>query len=78
MAKQYIKPFICFEPIAMNSDLSGGCSIDAEFAEFSCQVHIPEWGGETIFTDSLNCDWSNDEGNICYHISSISTTVFGS
>ena len=75
MAKQYVKPVIAFEPLELNSDFSSGCTVELQFAEFSCPVLIPEWG-ETVFNNT--CDWSNDDFNVCYHVPTASFNVFGS
>ena len=37
---------------------------------------IPEWG-ETVFTEQ-NCDWSNDDYYVCYHVPTAGTNIFGS
>ena len=76
MANMYSKPNITFQKLSMSSDLSAGCTMQISFAEFSCPIMIPEWG-ETVFTAD-NCDWSNDEFYICYHVPTAGTTVFGS
>ena len=61
----------------MSSDLSTGCSLDLAFAEFACPLLIPEWG-ETVFTDALQCDWSNDDFYVCYHVPTAGSNVFNS
>ncbi|MBQ6164215.1 MAG: hypothetical protein IJK23_07050 [Clostridia bacterium] len=76
MAKNYQKPNIAFQKLAMTADLSTSCSMDVNYAEFSCPVLIPEWG-ETVFT-SDTCDWSNDQFYICYHVPTAGSNVFGS
>ena len=76
MSKNYQKPNIAFQKLAMSADLSAGCSMNVSFAEFDCPIMIPEWG-ETVFTSS-NCDWSNDEIYVCYHVPTAGTNVFGS
>ena len=76
MKKSYIKPSIAFQKLAMSSDLSAGCTMELSSAEFSCPIMIPEWG-ETVFTES-NCDWSNDDYYICYHVPTAGSNVFGS
>ncbi len=76
MQKRYAKPNITFQKLAMSADLSAGCSMNVSFAEFDCPIMIPEWG-ETVFTSS-NCDWSNDEIYVCYHVPTAGTNVFGS
>ena len=74
--RTYVKPEIEFQDLALNSDLCSSCVMEMTFAEFSCPILIPEWG-ETVFTQS-NCDWSNDDYNICYHVPTASGNVFGS
>lgn len=74
--KKYIKPFIQFEKLSLSSDLHAHCSLNITFAEWQCPVLIPEWG-ETVYQE-WNCDWSNDDGFICYHVPTISTNVFAS
>jgi hypothetical protein len=76
MKKKYIKPMVSFEKLAMNSSFSGHCEFNITFAEWVCPVLIPEWG-ETVFQQD-NCDWSNDDYYICYHVPTISTNIFGS
>ena len=78
MAKQYVKPVIAFEKLAVNSDMSSGCVFNVSFAEFSCPVYVPEWD-EYIFTSANSaCDWSNSNVNICYHVPTSSFNVYGS
>ena len=72
----YSKPTIAFQKLSVSADISAGCSMQVSFAEFSCPIMIPEWG-ETVFTAN-NCDWSNDEFYICYHVPTAGTNVFGS
>ena len=76
MTKKYMKPSIAFQKLAMSSEASAGCTMELNFAEFYCPVLIPEWG-ETVFTEA-NCDWSNDDHYICYHVPSVGSNVFGS
>ena len=75
--RKYIKPIINFESLALSSDSSAHCSLSITFAEWQCPVPIPEWGNETVYQE-WNCDWSNDEGYICYHVPTMTTNVFGS
>ena len=77
MAKQYVKPMISFEKLAISSNGSAGCAFDAEFAPFSCPVHIPGWGDETIF-NAGTCTWYNEDDSVCYHVPTESTNIFGS
>ncbi len=78
MAKNYIKPFVIFEKLTTSNPTSAGCSLNVDFAEFSCPITIPEWG-ETIFTNTnADCDWSNDDFYICYHVPTAGSNVFGS
>ena len=60
----------------MGSELSASCAMNVNFAEFVCPITIPEWG-ETVFQEH-NCDWSNDDVYICYHVPTASMNVFGS
>ena len=76
MKKKYIKPTIAFTSLELTNELSAGCALDITFAEWVCPVLIPEWG-ETVY-QQWNCDWSNEEGYVCYHVPTISTNVFGS
>ena len=76
MAKNYVKPNIAFQKLAMRSELSVGCTMDITFAEFVCPILIPEWG-ETVFTQNT-CDWSNDQYYVCYHVPTAGSNVFGS
>ena len=76
MRKSYIKPSISFEKLSLSTDLSAGCSLNVSFAEFVCPVMIEEWG-ETVFTQN-NCDWSNDDLYVCYHVPTAGTNIFGS
>lgn len=75
MKKQYEKPSIQLQSLSVNS-VSAGCAMQITFAEWECPVLIPEWG-ETVYQE-WNCDWSNDEGYVCYHVPTISTNVFNS
>ncbi len=76
MGKNYIKPVVTFQQLNMGTDVSAGCSMILSFAEFACPIEIPEWG-ETVFTES-NCDWSNDQFYICYHVPTLGSNVFAS
>ena len=75
MKKEYVKPEIHFESLSVSSAPSS-CSFQISFAEWECPVLIPEWG-ETVFQED-NCDWSNDTGYVCYHVPTISTSIFDS
>ena len=78
MALKYEKPTISFQSLSTNGGgASATCALAISFAEFSCPVKIPEWDNETIYTET-NCDWSNDDGNICYHVPTATSNVFGS
>ena len=77
MGKKYSKPGISFHPLALSADLSAGCTLLSNFAEFSCPVMIPEWG-ETVFTYNSGCDWSNDDVYVCYHVPTASSNIFSS
>ena len=77
MARNYIKPFITFEKLTTSNPTSAGCSLNVDFAEFSCPITIPEWD-ETIFAHSTGCDWTNDDFYICYHVPTAGSNVFGS
>lgn len=78
MAREYVKPIVAFEPLALNANASSACTVELSFAEFVCAVYIPEWG-ETIFTENnSDCMWTNDDGYICYHVPASSFTIFGS
>ena len=46
------------------------------FEEWLCPVVVPELG-ETIFQEH-NCDWSNDDLYICYHVPTASMNIFSS
>ena len=77
MARRYVKPIISFEKLSLGTDLSAGCSLNSTFAEFVCPVLIPEWG-ETVFAPNSECDWSNDEIYVCYHVPTAASNIFGS
>ncbi len=77
MAKKYVKPIIAFQELSMNSELSAGCSFDSSFAEFFCPILIPEWG-ETVFSNDIGCDWTNDDFYVCYHVPTAGSNIFGS
>ena len=79
MARNYIKPMLTFEKLSLNNPASANCSLNADFAEFSCPIMIEEWG-ETIFAanSSPRCDWTNDDFYICYHVPTAGSNVFGS
>lgn len=74
--KKYTKPSVGFTQLTMNAALSTGCAMEITFAEFFCPVLIPEWG-ETVYQEH-NCDWSNDDFYICYHVPTLATNVFSS
>ena len=74
--KKYTKPSVGFSSLAMSTELSAGCSLNINFAEFVCPIYIPEWG-ETVYLEH-NCDWSNDDIYICYHVPTAASNVFSS
>lgn len=76
MKKTYQKPAISFQSLAVSTDLSAGCAYEVNFAEFVCPVLIPDWG-MTVFTER-DCDMSNPDDFICYHVPTASFNVFGS
>lgn len=76
MKKKYEKPTIVYESFSLSSSISAECAFTITFAEWECPVYIEEWG-ETVYQE-WNCDWSNDEGYVCYHVPTLTTQVFGS
>ena len=78
MAKQYVKPLITFEKLAISANGSAGCAFEAEFAPFTCPVHIPGWGDETIFIENVCVWYGADDDSICYHVPTASSNIFGS
>ncbi|MBR5422506.1 MAG: hypothetical protein IK108_00695 [Clostridia bacterium] len=77
MKKQYTKPVLSFQSLAVSTDMSAGCAYEVNFAEFYCPVLIPDWG-MTVFAEDSDCEMSNPDGFICYHVPTASFNVFGS
>ena len=78
MAKPYIKPFISFESLAVSTRAASSCSHQAAHAQYECAIEIPEWDGDTIFTEAIDCTWEPDAINVCYHVPAATTNVFDS
>ena len=74
---KYIKPQIGFESLSLGSELYPSCAISVTFSEFVCPIPIPDWGNQTIFQE-YNCDWSNGEEFVCYHVPMESMNIFSS
>ena len=73
--KKYNPPKIQFENLSLNTDLTT-CSIIVNFSEYICPVLIPEIG-QTVFQDN-NCDWTNDDFYVCYHVPNSAINIFSS
>ena len=79
MKKQYIKPAIIFDSLAMSANISSGCSLIAgNEAQYVCKVKDPETGW-TFFTDQAICNMTLAPGDtICYDIPFAGSNVFES
>ncbi len=79
MKKQYIKPIITFDSLAVSATISSGCAyISGDFAEYACPIEDPE-AGWTIFNDSAVCMMMPGPGDtICYDIPFAASNVFES
>ena len=76
--KNYVKPEIVFESLALSTHIASGCSRASTQAEFDCAVMIPEWG-LSVFGE-FNCDYSppDDYDMVCYHVPTADQNVFTS
>ena len=79
MKKQYVKPVITFDSLAMSANISSACSLlSSNFAEYVCAVEDPE-SGWTIFSDPAVCMMVPGPGDtICYDIPFAGSNVFES
>ena len=79
MKKQYIKPTITFDSLAVSANISSGCSwLSGNQAEYTCPIEDPE-SGWTIFSDSALCLMMPGAGDtICYDIPFAGSNVFES
>lgn len=77
--RNYIKPLITFESVAVSPRIATSCSLIAtNNAAYLCPV-IDEEVGWRIFADYLNCDEvveNNDQ--VCYDIPLVGSNVFQS
>lgn len=79
MKKQYIKPIITFDSLAVSANISSGCAfLASNQAEYQCPI-IDEESGWTIFSDLRNCMMMPTPGDtICYDIPFAASNVFES
>lgn len=79
MKKQYIKPTITFDSLAVSANISSGCSwLSSNLAEYTCPIEDPE-SGWTIFSDFALCLMMPGSGDtICYDIPFAGSNVFES
>ena len=77
--KKYSKPSIIFESFKLSDVVTDQCALTITFAEWECPVEIPEWG-ETVYQEYTGCDWTPQDvgGSICYHVPTVTTSIFGS
>ena len=76
MKKEYTKPVIEFHTLALSSEISSSCTYQASFQVGACPIAIPEFGGETVFTEDV-CVFSNDDFP-CYDVPLANSNVFES
>lgn len=80
--KKYIRPDISFQQLSLSTDVSAGCSQQAQFDPNSCKAQIPGNPGLFIFHDGgdagCNIFLPNPEDFICYHVPTADTNVFSS
>ena len=77
--KNYIKPAISFQGLAMTANATGGCAHKANSGEAACPVELPGLPGLTVFADDRCMLTSPDEASkICYHVPQADINVFES
>ncbi len=79
MKKQYIKPLITFDSLAMSANISAGCAFLAgNQSEYQCSVTDPE-SGWTFFNDPRICMMGpGPNDTICYDVPVLGFNVFDS
>lgn len=75
MSRNYSKPVISFQSLAVSTDIASSCEMTTRSAEYVCPVFVKEWGDMTILTN--DCDMEPAE-QICYHVPVEDNNVFSS
>lgn len=68
--KNYVKPAISFQFMTLADEVSGGCNMKANSAEYVCPVEVPDRPGETVFSDYNVCFMTPEDSgmNICVSV----------
>lgn len=76
MKKPYSAPLINLQSLSAGG-LSTACAFNTPVAMTVCPVEIPEWDGETVFSDYGTCDWTPND-NVCYDVPTAASNIFES
>lgn len=77
--KNYGKPIISFQSLAIGTGISTGCGLSPTFGDGICPIEIEGWDGETVFTEMCTYyppDIGDDSP--CYHVPTANYNVFDS
>ncbi len=77
--KNYIKPDIMFQTLALSADISAGCAIVSNQNAGACPVEVPGQPGLTIFPEGTCVAYvPGYEDRVCYHVPIADMNVFES
>ena len=80
--KNYMKPSVSFQFVSLTNNVSVGCILDFNQAEYSCPVDLPDLPGDSVFAVSPNpCTYeveSPEDFGLCYHNPSDTARILGS
>ena len=77
--KNYVKPSVSFQFFSLSNDVSGGCILGFNQANYDCPVKLPNTD-DTIFADN-SCFYeveSPEDLGLCYHNPSDTVRILGS
>jgi len=77
--KNYIKPDIMFQTLALSTDVSAGCAIISNKNPGECAVAVPDYPGLTVFPEGTCVAYvPGYEDQVCYHVPIADMNVFES
>lgn len=76
MKKTYTRPVVSFESFELSTSIAAGCATKSNHAE-ECLFEVPGVGA--VFLDkATGCEFTPEEGHVCYHVPTDQTILFTS
>lgn len=80
--KNYMKPSVSFQFVSLVNNVSVGCILDFNQAQYSCPVDLPDLPGDSIFAVSPSpCTYeveNPEDFGLCYHNPNDTARILGS